>query len=90
MRPQLLVSGVLVALLGVGFFLLEIPIVFSWSLVFIAGGAAMAGTSFFVPAGSGPVPPPDGYRFCRFCSSPVPLGAERCLVCNGLQQGGGQ
>ena len=86
MRSQLLVSGTLVALLGVSFLILQIPLAYSWSLVFVAGGALMAGASFFAAESTGPVTPPDGFRFCRFCSATVPLEAPRCPRCNGLQQ----
>jgi hypothetical protein len=89
MRSQLLVSGILVALFGVALYILQIPLAFAWSLVFISGGALMAGASLFVAESEGPVTPPDGYRFCRFCSAAVPLQVLRCPRCNGLQQTGG-
>lgn len=85
MRPQLFTSGLLVILLGVGFYILRIPIAYSWSIVFVAGGALMAIASFFVSEGTGPIQAPKGYRFCRYCSAAVPLQAERCPQCNGLQ-----
>ena len=89
MRSQLLVSGILVILMGVAFYILQIPVAYSWSLVFVAGGALMAGASVFVAEKEGPVGAPEGYRFCRFCSATVPLQAARCPKCNGLQQTGG-
>ncbi|HYC11431.1 MAG TPA: hypothetical protein VEC02_02065 [Nitrososphaerales archaeon] len=89
MRSQLLVSGILVMLMGLAFYILQIPIAYSWSVVFIAGGAIMAGGSLFVGEKEGPIEAPDGYRFCRFCSATVPLQAARCPKCNGLQQAGG-
>ena len=89
MRSQLLVSGALVILLGVAFYVLQIPLVYSWSLVFIAGGALMSLSSFFVGERAGPIAPPEGFRFCRFCSAAVPLQAPRCPQCNGIQQTGG-
>ena len=89
MRPQLLVSGILVMLLGAMFYLLQIPLVYYWSLPFLAGGALMAAASLFVSESPGPLRPPEGYVFCRFCSGLVPVKAERCPTCNGLQGGGG-
>jgi len=86
MRPQLLVGGLLVAAMGAGFYVLQLPLVFFWSLPFIIGGAIMMVVSFFVAESLGPVQPPEGFRFCPFCSTPVPTGAERCPHCNGLQR----
>jgi hypothetical protein len=85
MRSQLLVSGLLVMLLGAVFYVLQIPLAFSWSLVFVLGGGIMAIASFVVQEGAGPVQPPEGYHFCRFCSALVQSGAGRCPQCNGLQ-----
>ncbi|HME19586.1 MAG TPA: hypothetical protein VKF15_07625 [Nitrososphaerales archaeon] len=89
MRSQLLVSGLLVALLGAAFYTTQIPLAYSWSIVFIGGGASMSALSFLAKESTGPVTPPEGYRFCRFCSSAVPLQASRCSHCNGIQQIGG-
>ena len=86
MRSQLLVSGVLIMLMGAAFYFLQIPLVYYWSVVFIAGGAIMAAASPFVSDSQGPVQAPEGYRFCRFCSAAVPVQAERCPQCNGLQR----
>lgn len=88
MRPQLFAAGVLAALLGVGLYVLEIPLVFFWSIPLGVGGAIMAGASLLLPESQGPVEPPDGYRFCAFCSSPVGIEEKRCPNCNGVQQGG--
>jgi len=88
MRSQLVLSGALVMLLGAAFYILEIPLAFTWSTVFVGGGALMALAGFVVPESSGPVTPPEGYRFCKFCSAAVPLQALRCPHCNGLQQPG--
>jgi hypothetical protein len=85
MRPQLFVGGLLVALMGAGFFVLQLPLVFFWSLPFAVGGGIMMVASLFLPETLGPLKPPDGYRFCAFCSTPVPTSAERCPHCNGLQ-----
>ena len=88
MRPQLFGAGVLVVILGAVFYLLAIPLVFFWSIPFAAGGAVMMVVSLLIPESAGPVEPPEGYRFCPFCSSPVKLGAARCDHCNGIQPSG--
>ncbi len=88
MRPQLFGAGVLVIILAAVLYALAIPIVFSWSIPFALGGAAMAVISLFLPESAGPVEPPEGYRFCPYCSSPVKLDAKRCDQCNGIQPGG--
>jgi len=87
-RPQLLAGGVLVAAMGAGFLILEIPIVDVWSIPFVIGGAIMVVVSFFVPESAGPPQPPEGSRFCVFCMTPVPLASDRCPHCNGLQPKG--
>jgi hypothetical protein len=86
MRPQLLGGGLLVAAMGGGFYALQLPFVYFWSIPFLIGGAMMAAASFFLPETTGPVEPPEGFRFCPFCSTPVPLGAERCPHCDGVQR----
>jgi len=85
MRPQLFIGGVLIALMGAGFYVLQLPLVFFWSLPFAVGGALMTAVSLFLPETQGPVRPPEGFRFCVFCSAPSPVGAERCPHCNGPQ-----
>ena len=85
MRPQLLVGGLLVAAMGAGFYFLQLPLVYFWSLPFGIAGVVMAVISLFVPETEGPVMPPEGFRFCPFCSTPVEIGAERCPHCNGVQ-----
>jgi len=85
MRSQLLVAGSLIAFMGGIFYVLAVPLVYFWSLPFAIGGCLMVIASFFLPERTGRVEPPKGYRFCRFCSEPVPLGVERCPHCNGLQ-----
>ncbi len=85
MRPQLLVGGLLVALMGAGFYALQIPLVYFWSIPFVAGGAIMIVASFFLSESPGPPTPPEGFRFCVFCSTPVPLASDRCPQCDGLQ-----
>ena len=85
MRPQLFAGGVLVLIMGVVFFVLVVPLAYFWSLPFVGGGLVMILVSFFLPEGEAPLAPPDGYRFCIFCSTPVPVDAERCPHCNGYQ-----
>ena len=89
MRSQLLVSGAFIAFMGFSFYVLEIPLLFTWSSVLLAGGAVMFFAGFVVPERAGPISPPEGYRFCRFCSAAVPQQEARCPQCNGLQQSGG-
>jgi hypothetical protein len=88
MRPQLLVGGLLVAAMGTGFYFLQLPFVYFWSLPFGVAGIIMVIISFLVPESEGPVLPPEGYRFCPFCSSPVKIGTERCPHCDGVQRTG--
>ena len=88
MRPQLLAAGILVSLLGGALYILEIPLVYFWSIPFAVGGLVMAGASFLLQEGAGPVEPPAGYRFCVFCSNPVKVTEKRCDRCNGLQPAG--
>jgi len=88
MRPQLLVGGLLVAVLGALLFVVQLPFLYFWSLPLALGGGVMALASFFMSEGEGPVTAPPGYRFCVFCTNPVPIGAERCSRCNGLQPRG--
>jgi hypothetical protein len=85
MRPQLFAGGLLVAVIGVSFYALQLPFVYFWSLPFVIGGGLMVAASFFVSASPGPITPPEGHRFCVFCSTPVPLSSERCPHCNGVQ-----
>ena len=85
MRPQLFTGGLLVGLMGVLFYALPLPLVSFWSIPFLIGGGIMGAASFFLPESPGPVRPPEGFRYCVFCSTPVPIGAERCAHCNGLQ-----
>lgn len=88
MRPQLLGAGALVIVMGAGFYVLAIPLAFFWSIPFVVGGLVMAGVSFLLPESRGPVEPPEGYRFCAYCSNPIKLDAARCDRCNGVQPGG--
>lgn len=88
MRPQLFLGGLLVALMGAGFYILQLPLVFFWSLPFAIGGGIMMVASLFLSETQGPLKPAEGFRFCVFCSTPVPIAAERCPHCNGLQPKG--
>ena len=85
MRPQLLFGGILVALMALGLFVLGLPFAFFWSLPFGVAGVIMIAASFFHGETEGPVQPPDGFRFCPYCSTPVPLSSERCPRCDGVQ-----
>jgi hypothetical protein len=85
MRPQLFTGGLLVAIMGIVFYALQLPFVYYWSLPFVIGGAIMAIGSFFASESSGPVTPPEGYKFCVFCSNPVPVASDRCPRCDGVQ-----
>ncbi len=85
MRPQLLFGGLLVALMGLGFYFLALPFAYFWSIPFGAAGVVMIAVSFFLPETEGPVKPPEGFGFCPYCSTPVSLGSERCPHCNGVQ-----
>jgi len=88
MRPQLLVGGLFVGIMGLGFYVLELPLVYFWSIPFAIGGAIMIIASFFLPETQGRLTPPEGFRFCLYCSSPVPLTSDRCPHCNGVQPKG--
>ena len=89
MRPQLFVGGLLVALMGAGFYALQLPFVYFWSIPFVIGGGVMMVASLFLPESEGPVKPPEGFRFCVYCSTPVSLVSERCPRSNGVQPGEG-
>ena len=88
MRSQLFVAGVLILAMGAAFYALQIPVVYLWSIPFMAGGGLMAAASLFLEESQGPVLPPEGYRFCLFCGTPVKMGVDRCPHCNGLQPKG--
>jgi hypothetical protein len=90
MRPELLAGGLLVMALGALLFVVALPFLYFWSIPFVVGGAFMAVASLFLAEGRGPVTPPPGYRFCVFCTAPVPENASRCPRCNGLQPTGGR
>ena len=85
MRSQLLFAGSFAVVLGVLFYLLELPIVYWWSFPFIVGGGLMMLSSPFLKESEGPLTPPEGFRFCVFCSTLVAVGAERCGHCGGRQ-----
>ncbi len=85
MRSQLLVAGMMTAGLGVVFYVTALPLVFFWSLPFLVGGAFMMVISPFLKEGEGPIQPPEGFRFCDFCTTLVPMDADRCPHCSGLQ-----
>lgn len=66
-------------------YVLELPLFSVWSIPMVIGGAVMSVAGIFLPEGRGPVQPPAGFRFCVFCTTPVPMGSERCPHCSGLQ-----
>jgi hypothetical protein len=74
--------------MGAGFYVLALPFIYFWSVPFLIGGGVMMVASFFLRESPGPMSPPEGYRFCVFCSTPVPMASERCPHCNGLQPRG--
>ena len=86
MRPQLVAGGLLVAAMGAGFYALGLPFVYFWSVPFLIAGALMAVVGMFASESPVPIRPPEGFRFCPFCSTPVPIGADRCPHCNGVQR----
>ena len=59
-----------------------------FSIPFMVGGAVMILVSPLLKPSGLPVLPPEGYRFCIFCSNPVLLTAGRCDRCNGVQPKG--
>jgi hypothetical protein len=85
MRPQLFGGGILVIIVGAVFYILAIPFAYYWSIPFVFGGGIMVAASFFLPEGPAPLAPPEGYRFCVYCSTTIPEEAERCPHCNGYQ-----
>ncbi len=85
MRYQLLAAGLMTIGLGALFYVTALPLVFSWSLPFLIGGVVMLIASPLLKESEGPILPPEGYRFCVFCATPVPFGADRCQHCGGLQ-----
>jgi hypothetical protein len=85
MRPQLLFGGLLVGLMGAGFYTLALPFAYFWSVPFGVAGAIMIVASILLPETQGSVQPPEGFRFCPYCATPVPLGATRCPHCDGVQ-----
>lgn len=83
-----MVAGVMIVLLGAVFYLLQVPLVYFWSIPFAIGGGVMAVASLMMSESEGPIEAPEGYRFCVFCGTPVKLIADRCPHCNGLQPKG--
>ena len=57
----------------------------AFSLPFVAAGLAMIGVSPFLKPSELPVRPPEGHKFCPYCSNAIPLEAKRCPRCNGVQ-----
>lgn len=87
MRSSLILAGLIIAALGLALYFLEIPFAYLWSFPFMAGGVLFVLVGSLLKESTTNVEPPEGYRFCRFCNTPVLLTAERCDHCNGLQNG---
>ncbi len=85
MRTSLVVTGIFTAALGLLFYVLEIPFVFSWSFPFILGGFVFVVAGAVIKDSSGYVEPPSGYAFCVFCNIPILTGTKKCERCNGVQ-----
>ena len=83
MRSSLVVSGGIITATGVALFAaLDGD---AW-LALVAGGFVVMISGFLLDeATTERVEPPQGYRFCPFCTTPVMVGEERCSHCNGLQ-----
>lgn len=85
MRSSLILTGLIIVALGLALYLLEIPFAYLWSFPFMAGGVVFVLVGSLLKESTTNVEPPEGYRFCRFCNTPVLLTVERCDHCNGLQ-----
>jgi len=85
MRPQLFWGGLIVLAAGAGFYAI---LFLDIGIPLAVGGALMLTASFFLSERSGTILPPPGFRFCVFCSTPVPIDSDRCPHCNGLQPRG--
>ncbi len=85
MRPSLILTGIITAGLGLSFYALAIPFVFSWSFPFMIGGLVFVVAGAFVKETVGHIDPPDGYVFCVFCNTAILVGTLKCDRCNGVQ-----
>ncbi len=63
--------------------LLSVPLVFS--IPFVVAGIGMIAASPFLSPSDLPVRPPEGYKFCTYCSTTIPADAGRCPKCDGVQ-----
>ena len=61
----------------------SVPLAFS--VPFVAAGLGMMAASPFLKPSDLPVRPPDGHKFCPYCSSTIPADAVRCPKCDGVQ-----
>jgi len=84
-RSQLFAAGLLTFATGLVFYVLEVPLVYFWSIPFAIVGGMMAVAAPFMSESHGPVEPPEGYRFCPYCSTIVPIGQKNCGHCGGAQ-----
>lgn len=85
MRPQLFITGIMLIIVAILFYSLEIPFVFFWSIPFGISGLIMVIAAPFLKEAETRIKPPEGYRFCVYCSNTIPLESERCFYCNGKQ-----
>ncbi len=85
MRPSLILTGIITAGLGLSFYALAIPFVFSWSFPFMIGGLVFVAAGAVAKESPGHIEPPDGYVFCVFCNTPILVGTPKCDRCNGVQ-----
>jgi hypothetical protein len=95
MRSSLVVAGLLTFGLGVVIWIVELPFAAlgdlafpalnSPSAPFLVGGVLMIVVGSLIKESTSKIEPPEGYRFCPFCSTPVLIGEKRCDYCGGLQ-----
>lgn len=85
MRSQLLMGGLFVMGMGLILILLDLPLVYYWGFPFAIGGALMALAAPFLPESEGPIKPPEGFRFCVYCTKLVPVMETNCEYCGGRQ-----
>ncbi len=85
MRPSLILTGIITGGLGLSFYVLEIPVLFTWSFPFMIGGLVFVAVGAFAKETLGHIEPPDGYVFCVFCNAAILVGTRKCERCNGVQ-----
>jgi hypothetical protein len=85
MRSRLFFAGAMMLIFSAVLFVLQLPLVFFWSIPFGISGIIMMIVAPFLKESEGPVKPPDGYVFCVYCSNVISASATRCNYCNGKQ-----